>query len=294
MKPPDWGSDDVFSATLRTAIADRGVTLVWLRDRLADRGNPVSLTTLSYWRSGRRHPEGAASRSAIAEIERLLDLPENHLTSRLGPGRRVGPLAAPVPPFEARSVNDAVEETSQELAAPFGMFREVSTHVVADVDETGVLRRRWIRMLVQVTSGTVSEYPWVEVVEGDDGPPVFGDAVGARIARTYDHPSGSAYGVVFELERPVSAPGTALLEWVTDYPYDEVPTLECMHGRSRTGGDLTLWVRFHPDRLPNRWQEFTDHDEPGDDRPVDPGTTTHVFRSRFGPGVFGLRWRFEG
>ncbi len=286
---------DGFPESLRAAIAARNVSLVWLRDRLADRGSPVSLTTLSYWRSGRRHPEGAASLTAIAEIELLLDLPEGHLRSRVGPQRRVGPLAAPVAPFEARPVNDAAEETTEALAAPFGVFREVTTHIVADVDAGGVLRRRWTRMVLQITSGTVAEYPWIEVLEGDDGPPVFSDPSGARLTRTHRHSSGTAYGVVLELERPVSAPGTAALEWVTDYPYDEAPTLECMHGRSRPGGALLLWVRFHPDRLPAWWEEFTDDDDapPTSSETVGTGTTAHVFRRSFGPGVFGLRWGFD-
>jgi hypothetical protein len=165
VKSPDERALHDFSDSLRSAIADRAVSLVWLRDRLAERGNPVSLTTLSYWRSGRRNPEGVGSLAAIAEIEDLLDLPPEHLTSRLGPPRRVGPLAAPVPPFEARPVSDAAEETTSALGAPYGVFREVSTQVVADVDEAGVLRRRWIRMVLQVTSGTVAEYPWIEIVE---------------------------------------------------------------------------------------------------------------------------------
>ena len=284
---------DGFSEGLRAAIAAREVSLVWLRDRLADTGNPVSLTTLSYWRSGRRHPEGASSLAAIAEIEQLLHLPGNSLTSRVGPGRRVGPLPAPVPPFDGRPVNNAVEETSRALAAPFGVFREITTQIVADVDEGGVLRRRWIRTVVQVTSGTVSEYPWVEVVEETDGPPVFTSASGARLTRTHVHPSGTAHGVVLELERPVSAPSTAMLEWVTDYPYDEAPTLELMHGRSRPGGELMLWVRFHPDRLPTGWQAFRDDGTaPADFQTVGTGTTAHVFRPSFGPGVFGLRWEF--
>ncbi|RHW25995.1 hypothetical protein D0Z08_16845 [Nocardioides immobilis] len=295
MKSSPADPDDGFAASLRAAIGARDVTLVWLRDRLAARGSPVSLTTLSYWRSGRRHPEGASSFAAIAEIEQLLGLPESYLTNRLGPHRRVGPLAAPVPPFEARPVSGAAEETTEALGAPFGVFREITTHIVADVDETGVLRHRWIRMVVQVTSGTVSEYPWIEVVEGEDGPPAFTSAYGARLTRTYDHPSGTAYGVVLELERRVSAPDTAALEWVTDFPYDEAPTLECMHGRSRSGGELLLWVRFHPSRLPAWWAEFTDDGAaPTATRSLDTGTTAHVFRRSFGPGVFGLRWGFDG
>lgn len=294
MKFPARPATNGFAAALREAIASRDVTLVWLRDRLAETGNPVSLSTLSYWRSGRRNPEGAASRAAIAEIERLLDLPAGQLGSQVGPHRRVGPVAPPVAPFEARPVNTAVEETSKALKAPFGVFRELATHIVADLDADGILRRRWIRMVVQVTSGTVSEYPWVEIVEGDDGPPVFTSAAGARVNRTHAHPSGAAYGVVLELDRPVPAPRTAALEWVTDYPDDVAPTRECIHGRSRDGGAMLVWMRFHPDRLPTWVEEFCDDGETPNVRvPFTDGTTAHTFRRSFGPGVFGLRWAFD-
>ena len=88
-------------------------------------------------------------------------------------------------------------------------------------------------MVLQITSGTVAEYPWIEVLEGDDGPPCLLRSVRRP---THPHPpstpSGTAYGVVLELERPVSAPGTAALEWVTDYPYDEAPVPDArVHAR---------------------------------------------------------------
>ena len=39
-------------------------------------------------------------------------------------------------------------------APPLHTLRDLSTHVVADIDELGRLRRRHIRMLVQATNGT--------------------------------------------------------------------------------------------------------------------------------------------
>lgn len=283
-----------FADLLRDAIAHRDVTLVWLRDRLAESGNPASLTTLSYWRSGRRNPEGPASLAAIAEIERLLDLPDGHLTDRLGPRRRVEPVALPVQPLEAHPVNDAVEEASAALDAPFGVWRELATHIVADVDADGVLRRRWMRMVLQVTSGTVAEYPWVEVVEGDDMPPVFSQGAGCRVVRTHVHETGTAHGVVLGLDRPVTAPDTTVLEWVTDWPDDEAPTRDYFHGRSREGGAVLVWVRFHPDRVPAWWEVLTPGEAPSTRQPFTDGTTAHVFRRSFGPGVLGLRWGYAG
>ena len=50
-----------FALELGRALEVRGVTLVTLQRRLADRGHRVSVGTLSYWRSGQRLPEKPAS-----------------------------------------------------------------------------------------------------------------------------------------------------------------------------------------------------------------------------------------
>lgn len=46
-----------FANALREATARSGLSLTQIHLRLRDRGNPVSIATLSYWRSGERHPE---------------------------------------------------------------------------------------------------------------------------------------------------------------------------------------------------------------------------------------------
>ena len=47
----------------------RQVSLAWLHQRLGERGRPVSVTALSYWRSGRSQPERGTSRDAVEEIQ---------------------------------------------------------------------------------------------------------------------------------------------------------------------------------------------------------------------------------
>ncbi|KQZ23070.1 hypothetical protein [Microbacterium sp. Root553] len=85
-----------FAAALRAAISERGITLARLRSQLIDDGNPVSMATLSYWRSGDRQPEGAQSLSVVDGIEDRLGLHRGHLggllraSARLGPWRRRG------------------------------------------------------------------------------------------------------------------------------------------------------------------------------------------------------------
>lgn len=282
-----------FAESLRAAIEARGVSLVWLRDRLAELGSPVSLTTLSYWRTGRRHPEGASSLAAIAAIEELLHVPPAHLTSALAPSRRTGPLPSPEVPLDD-AVRAATEETLQALAAaPLSAIRDVSTQVVADVDEHGHIHRRETRILVQATSGTVRELPWVEVAAvPTTSVPVFSQVVGAQVVRTHRHPSGLVNGFVFELERPLTAPDAAIFEWVADIDEDYPHESNVAHFVTRPARETVIWVRFHPEALPTWCEETTGDDEPRSIA-VAPGHTVHAVRSRFGPGVLMVRWGFD-
>src|SRR5690606_32958375 len=50
-KSSDGRGATSFAETLSAAIRDRGLTLSRLHARLVARGNPVSMATLSYWRS---------------------------------------------------------------------------------------------------------------------------------------------------------------------------------------------------------------------------------------------------
>lgn len=89
-----------FAAALRAAISERGVTLARLQSQLKDDGNPVSMATLSYWRSGDRQPEGAQSLSVVEGIEDRLGLHRGHLGSLLLPSARLGPIAPARLPFD--------------------------------------------------------------------------------------------------------------------------------------------------------------------------------------------------
>jgi len=77
-----------FSSALRAAIAARGLGLDRIQDRLRQHGITLSTATLSYWQSGRRHPERAESLRALKLIEQILELPAGSLGSLLGSSTR--------------------------------------------------------------------------------------------------------------------------------------------------------------------------------------------------------------
>ncbi len=86
--------EGAFAQAFADALERRAVSLVWLHQRLVERGHPVSPAALSYWRSGRSQPERGTSRDALVEIERLLRVVPGSLVAKLGPSRRPGPRPA--------------------------------------------------------------------------------------------------------------------------------------------------------------------------------------------------------
>ena len=92
-----------FAEALRTAITNRGLALERLREHLSQHGVSVSMTTLSYWQTGRRRPERQKSLQAVVHLEHILQVPPGHLTELLGQphsrGRRLRRAPAPMSEF---------------------------------------------------------------------------------------------------------------------------------------------------------------------------------------------------
>lgn len=294
----DGGDDrrpEAFADAFRAAVEARGVTLVWLRDRLSERGNRVSLSTLSYWRSGRSRPEGVSSRAALADLEELLGLEPRSLADRVGRPRRAGQLRKPVIPVADDAMRAAIEETFAGLgAARLQEHRDVSTHVVVVIDESGREKHRTFRTLVQAISGTITEIPYVETSPEpvEDGPR-FTTLAGCRIARSHTHPNRQVFGVALALDDPLSAPGTALIELRQERPAGYPEEHSCWHGVVRQSKEILIWARFHPAKLPAWCEEYTVVDGREDVvRRGSIGPSVHAVRRDFGPGLLGLRWGF--
>lgn len=285
-----------FSALLRSAIIARGVTLTWLRQRLADGGNPVSAATLTYWRSGARRPEGPRSLAAVEEIESLLQLELGALVSLIGPTQRVGPMGNVQYPLMHNRLEQLTEETFTALGVPtFDPARDVATTAVTEVGADGYVISRTTRTLLQSTSGTITNVPYIDMTPGVPTPaPLFTMVGGGEISRRYSHPSGEVHGALMELERPLGPAQTTMIEWKLSYPPGYPGTRETGHGVARKCRDLMLWTRFHPDALPSWIEEVL---ETPDDTIVTPifldgATAIHRVRQNWGPGMLVMRWGY--
>lgn len=291
----DPGSEPIAPA-LRDAINARRVTLAWLHERLRERGNTVSMATLSYWRSGARRPEGAQSVAALADIESLLDLEPGALTRLLGRSHRTGPVGPARFPLESIDVERAVTEAYAALGVPYpSTSREVTTHSVTDVGPDGNVSVCSIRSIVQAIGGTLDAIPFLEMTPGIDAPaPIFTALAGGRLSALYSHPSGEVHGGRFDLDVPLTAPDTTIVEWSVAYPQGYPPTRESGHAVSRQCRELLLWTRFHPDALPDWCEERVHTPDGAEVTPVsvDRGRSVHQVHRAFGPGAVELRWGY--
>ncbi|MDT0157873.1 hypothetical protein Q9R19_09585 [Microbacterium sp. ARD32] len=285
-----------FAQALSAAIRMRGLTLSRLHARLAARGNPVSMATLSYWRSGARHPEGAQSLAAIADLEELLDLDRGALLDRLGPTMRTGPLGATAFPFDEELMEQRVRETFVAMGGVYpDPTREQTIHVVTDVGPDGRVLRRTSRILIQATSGVLSATPYVEMSPGTPIPaPEFTAIGGGRVGARHSHPSGVVHGFMFELEHPITAPASALIEWAVEYPPDFPDNDGTGYGIALQSRELLLWTRFDPAAVPD-WVEEIEETPAGEvvtPRTLDGATSLHAIRRSFGPGALSMRWGY--
>lgn len=290
----DGGSfSEVFAAALRAS----GVSLSWLRRRLVDRANPVSMATLSYWRSGLRAPEGAASLAAVEDIERLLDLPPGALLALVTERVRLGAIHDPRNPFTEEQITQALNETLEILdAPPLDITREISTHVVGDVTADGYLRRRTSRTLLQsVSPGTVEfvTYTLLSAEDPIDRPEMT--VHGARMVRDHLHASQRVYAYVLQLDQPLSLGVTTMIEVTMEGHDDYTSQPETGAFVVRPIRDLVLWTRFHEDAIPD-WLDELERTEATEEtvyRPLRPQASVHQTRRDFGPGALGIRWGYD-
>ncbi|MEJ7831520.1 MAG: hypothetical protein WKF79_01270 [Nocardioides sp.] len=286
-------ADDAFPHAFAAAVTARGVSLEWLRSRLADRGTPVSLATLSYWRSGRRRPERLNSLDALAQIEDLLGLPAGDLVNRLGPSRRSGPPVEEVPLSQVADQPDAVRRALEALGFDgVTNLPDVSIHSTLDVDRDTYVRRVRTRSVLRAAADGASRLSIV--FTGDSPQPPITDIRvlgGGHLGRDASELSRGLFAREFVLDRPLRLGEETVMEYEIDLP---VPAPDCSYVQflRRRVDEVVLWVRFDPVRMPATAEIFTIVDGEETSSAVDLADTTSIHHRvfRIGPGRVGIRW----
>lgn len=149
--PPGPLPEDTFGARLEAALADRGLALERVCERLRGAGIALSPSTLSLWRHGRSRPRRNEAMRAVAELENVLHTPRGYLLDTLVrsvPGRH----------WSARTeTEDPVRRVREEMGLDDGdTLQRLLVHHRLDLDPQRRTIGVRIRRVLRSTRETVS------------------------------------------------------------------------------------------------------------------------------------------
>lgn len=294
-----------FSSALRAAIRASGLSLDRIQYRLQQRGVPVTVTSLSYWQSGRRRPERPASLTALAHLEQVLGLAAGSLLGLLGPPRPRGRK-----PPAARSVPLDVLWRDRGLITPLltGMrvgadtgVKVISLHDRIEIGADRCQRRQRVRQVVQAERDGVDR--WVSVYDVEHpGQPLprivpMGTCTLGKVAQNRDA-------------------GVHVTEWLFGKPMDrgntqilEFELVHCGPFQARSSDTFTRMFRqrvrhyiaelvFSPVSLPvfcQQYESAADGSRPTQPRDLTVGGSgyAHTVKLDIGPGACWLNWGWD-
>lgn len=275
-----------FASMLRAAVERRRLPLRAIRQRLADRGYSISVSTLSLWQSGARRPERAISFDILRELEEILHLDDGQLIETLGPSRRVG--SSRHEPF-AMQIDLPVSSLTIE---PEPELLERSGAVGAYVDATGQVTHVLNRTLWQARRDGARD---ATVFYGGNGPnsaPVdITGTIGCDLVDIACDPQQTLVRATLRLHTPLNQGELALTERRSqELPMDE-PENELLIVAPRRQVELMLFAVFDPARRPRHCRVIIEAD--GESRvqsvPLNGDSATHA-EFNFGPGIMTLQW----
>lgn len=278
------GEPSEFAVALRSAIAERGLSLERLRYHLARHGHELSIAALSYWQSGRSRPERPSSLAALASLEDILRVEPGALSCLL-------PNAAVVV-----TSRDEVDVAALAVMAGLGTPRDegyswLSVYERLELDQQGVLRRRSLRGVLRATRTEVVGFPvvWRDAAAGDDVR--IEPRAHCRVGHAIDLPDGIAAQVLFD--RPLHARETTVidLDFICAGPAPPLTRWDVTCRARRR--ESYVEVAFAEPRLPLVAQRVVEVGgrESAEFVPVSGARLTSLVQD-FGPGVVGLRWKW--
>ncbi|GAA4533866.1 hypothetical protein [Amycolatopsis samaneae] len=295
-----------FAAAVRAAILASGLTLDRIQARLARRGAPLSVATLSCWQSGRRRPERPGSLYALGQLEAVLELPGDSLRALLGArgarGRRPGtgrlPALADLWVTRPRA-SELLRQVGQDAES---VLRRLSQHDRLQVGPDGRPRRLHCRQVMRAERAGADRWLLMMDWGGPPGEPlVVRHPRNCALGRVLSDPESSLGAAELLFDRPVREGETVLIEYELVRPgRPGAPVSGDRYSRRfrRPVREYVLEVCFDAAAVPGRCRQITCG--VGDETPktvraleVGPADSVHAVGTDFGPGKFGIAWQRE-
>ncbi|HXH81097.1 hypothetical protein [Nocardioides sp.] len=286
-----------FPEALQLAVANQGLTLDRLQDRLAKAGHPVSTTILSYWSHGRSQPERDASLAALAALEPILGLKVGSLSRLLGKPRPRGRTTnAAVPTTILWADGDPLDRVLAELDCPYDGRRTLSLHDRYRVDEFGAEAYCRISSVIEATRDGVDR---ILAIYHDDTAsgrlPHVTPTSGARVGRLRRDSDAGFTVTEMHLDEVLQRGHRTCVEYELHFEPGGERTLTCERHFAHPVRQYVLEVEFAPHRLPARC--YLRHAPVGSIETVEEVriTAAHVVRHIFldlKPGLYGIEFEW--
>ena len=297
-----------FATALRAAIAARGLGLDRIQDRLRQHGIQLSTATLSYWQSGRRHPERAESLRALKLLESILELPAGSLSALLGSSTRRDSRArsgqlSPVP--ERWPGRPEVADLLAELSTtPDTSLRRLVQRDQVRVGPGGLIRSMTCSQVMRAERDGVDRCLFVFGSKGHAGKhlPTVSNLRNCELGHVVGHSTQGLIGGELVFERALRRGETVRIEYEVGNPSEADDSKYYGDSYSRCFLHAVpvylVELCFDSGALPDRCQQF--RGELGDRNPrmsrnleLGVSNTVCAVGRNFGPGYFGIHWHPE-
>ncbi|MEU5692836.1 helix-turn-helix transcriptional regulator [Actinosynnema sp. NPDC020468] len=293
-----------FHDALDLAIRLRGLSLEAVQRRMSARGARVSQATLSYWRRGRRSPEGERSLRAVRALEDCLVLPRDALVRLIGPQRPRGRWIGHVP--GTISLATALELEPTVLTSCDGIDLDgnnrlsiVSLHEHVRIDADRAERSVVSEMVVVSKADGVDR--WVlffHPQDRGDHRPTLVRTEGCRAGRVRTDPGSELLAVELRFDHPLRTGESYVFGYEIGYAGVPPQGDTIQYGLRTPARELLIQVSFDPATVPVRAYRFhrsrTDPDAAqGSELSIGVSATTHICVLDAPPGVHGIVWEWD-
>lgn len=291
-------SEKSFAEGLRAAVAARGLSLDRIRYHLRQRGHDLSIATLSYWQSGRSHPDRAASLAALGSLEEILGVPRASLAALLPPTKRLPEGLSSAATLSLSPIHDAGRRLD-ELIAELGMtwsegLRRVSMHdVLVVAEDRSIIRHASHDLHIATQNGVASRavgHVWPPGVRDFRLEPTLNCTIG-RIVEDLDQ---GVQVVELLFSRTLSEGESIVTEYRRVAPLGVDFDTYWERGFAVGIREVVFEVRFAPTMLPARievYKRAQDGSEIVRRLSAEGGTATAIW-SDVGTEVVGIRWEW--
>ncbi|MFJ8622633.1 hypothetical protein ACIRD3_07275 [Kitasatospora sp. NPDC093550] len=293
-----------FHEALQAAVAARGLTLQNLQTRLARRGIPVAVATLSYWQRGERHPASTQSLRAVHALEQILELPPQSLTRLLTPQHRPLPTDDPPLSLTARRRLNSWYGVLVPVFRTLGIPPDSGVQTVCHLERLHVgagrgLVRRDSQHVVRAQQDGPDRY--LAIYQGEHGTDIDQVTVRAeencRLGRIRRDPVARLLVAELLFDRRLRRAETHLFAYGFGEPETSGPSDGFQRRFPTPVHQYVLQATFHDAALPVRCRTVSGAGSvpprAAEELTLDGRHSVHLSLSGVEPGTVGLAWQWE-